>query len=130
MNEVMNKPPALPATTDALLALRRLKTKRTLNDLVEDQFVALMGAEGEFQKFIYAVYDEQAVEGKTECDDHEAARLIRDRARQHNVDELKDQKISVIKTALKHVLNRYGLGRDERRERSGQPPEAEGEIIQ
>jgi len=106
-------PPALPETVDGFLAHRKLKAKRALNDQVEDAYLALVENE-KFQAFIFAVYDEQAVEGSLAADNIMAAEMIRDKAKAAG-SELASEKLATISTALGVVQRRYGFSRKERR---------------
>jgi len=106
-------PPALPETVDGFLAHRKLKAKRTLNDQVEDAYLALVQNE-KFQAFIFAVYDEQAVEGSLAADNIMAAEMIRDKAKAAGSD-LAKEKLATISKALGVVQRRYGFSRKERR---------------
>jgi hypothetical protein len=116
MNQQLRHPaaPPLPPTNADLAPLRHLKAKRSLNDLVEDQIVALWEDE-DFQSYTYAVYDEQAVEGSLALDNGKAAEMIRALAKEKGVKELADQKLSPIVKAMNIVLRRYALSRKERR---------------
>lgn len=105
----------LPTTPDKFLELRKLKSKRTLNDQVEDVVVSLVSNE-RFNALIAAVYDEQAVEGSLSADNIMAAILIRDKAGKMGYDELGKEKLATISKCLGVVLRRYGLSRRERRD--------------
>lgn len=107
-------PLALPKTSEADLAHRKLKAKRTLNDLVEDVHIALVEND-KYYSFLNAVYDEQAVEGSLDDDDHEAARMIREKAEKMGYSELARQKIATIRKCLGVVLRRYEFDRRTRR---------------
>lgn len=107
-------PPALPKTSEAHLAHRKLKAKRTLNDLVEDVHIALVENE-KYLRFLEAVYNEQAVEGSLDADNHEAARMIREKAEKMGYSELAREKLATISKALKIVLRRYDFDRNTRR---------------
>ena len=107
-------PPALPETVDGFIAHRKLKAKRTLNDHVEDAYLRLVENE-KFQAFIFAVYDEQAVEGSLAADNIMAAEMIRDKAKAAGSSELASEKLATISKALGVVQRRYGFSRKERR---------------
>jgi hypothetical protein len=54
--------------------------RRSINDLVEDIHKMLIQND-QYLGFLYALYDEQAVEGSLAADDIELARMIREKAR-------------------------------------------------
>jgi len=107
-------PPALPASIDQWAGLRKMKTKRTLNDQVEDVHLALSADEA-YQALLYATYDEQAVEGSMSADNVMAAEMIRDKAKAMDLEELGRQKLATISKCLGVVLRRYEQSRNERR---------------
>src|SRR5262245_6240612 len=111
-------PPPLPTTTQDLLASRKLKARRTINDLVEDQVVKLW-EDKTFSRYVDGVYDSMTVEVSMYSDDVMAAQMIRDAAKKSGSDELADQKLDTIVHAMRVVLRRYGQGRKERREMMG-----------
>jgi hypothetical protein len=117
--EVLRRaPPPLPTTTQDLLAQRRLKAKRTINDLVEDVIVRLWEDKA-FMKYVDAVYDSDTVEGSMEIDDTMAAIMIRETAKKMGSEELAEKKLDVIVHAMRVVLRRYGQDRRERRNTIG-----------
>jgi len=116
-------PPQLPETAGEFLAHRKLKGRRTLNDQVEDVHLALYDSDEGYRNFLYAVYDEQAVEGSLAADNFKAAELIREKAKKMGYEELGRQKLATITKALGVVLRRYGFSRKERRDTIG------GEIV-
>lgn len=130
---VLNAPPPLPATKEAWDALRDIKAHITLNDRVESHHQALLADDtvtGDerpvrdvYSSFLYAVGDEQAVEGSLTDDDHVAARMIKNRAIEKKDMEVGTQKIATIKKALRIVLRRYHQSRKERKNMIG------GEIL-
>jgi hypothetical protein len=111
-------PDALPDTADKFRALRRLKGERTLNDQVEDLFLGLADNE-DFVRYLYAVYDEQAVEGSLAADNLEAANMIREKAKKIGYVEVAREKKATISKALGVVLRRYASDRKERRNTVG-----------
>jgi hypothetical protein len=119
---ILRVPPPLPTTTQDLLASRKLKARRTINDLVEDVVVRVWEDKA-FMKFVDAVYDSDTVEGSMDIDDTMAAMMIRDVAKKTGNDELAEKKLDVIVRAMRVVLRRYGQGRKERREMMG------GEVV-
>jgi len=120
--QLQQRPPALPATAADWDKLRDIKQKLTLNDRVEALHRILEEKE-DYQKLLYAVYDIQAVEGSLTDDDHSAARMIRDLAKERGDVEVATQKIAAIKSSLRVVLRRYHQSRKERKNMIG------GEII-
>lgn len=82
--------------------------------MVEDVHLALY-EDDQYQSFLYAVYDEQAVEGSLAADNIMAAELIRDKAKKMDHGELAKEKLATIAKALGVVLRRYGFARKERR---------------
>lgn len=114
-------PPALPATSAALLTFRKAPPKASLNDLVEQIHLRLWDEDG-YQAYWLAVYNDQAVEGSLVADTHEAARMVRDFARDHIDDNgffalIASEKLSTIMKSLGVVAKRYGISRAERRNR-------------
>jgi hypothetical protein len=103
----------LPTNTAAHLAHRKLKAKRTLNDLVEDIHLSLV-EDAKYIGFLDAVYDEQAVEGSLAADNLEAAHMIREKAIKTGSDIGKEKKATIAKS-LGIVLRRYEWSRKERR---------------
>lgn len=111
---VRPRPPALPATTTDLLAQRKQDPHRTLNDHVEAIHVQLY-ENAEYQRFLDAVYDEDAVEGSLAADNLQAAQMIRNKAREAGHDPyVAEKKLATISKALGVVLRRYGMSRKER----------------
>ena len=115
-------PPQLPASVVDLMAKRRNRDFRTLNDEVEAIYLYLYD-NPEFKAFLYAVYDEQAVEGSLAADNIECARMIRQTAKTRGNVEVSRQKLATIVKALNVVLRRYNESRKERRDMIG------GEIV-
>lgn len=119
------EPPPLPVTVSDWQKKRVIKTKRTLNDYVEDVHLNLLeddGKDGElYRRYLYATYDVQAVEGSLAADNIKAAEVIRDTAGNEN--PVKTEKLATISMALGVVLRRYEEDRKSRRQRVG------GEIV-
>ena len=113
-------PLPLPTTQEQWLADR--KVERTLNDLVEEVHKRLVEDE-QYIAFLFATWDEQAVEGSLAADNLMAASVIRDLARKEDIAIVKDQKLATIAKSLNIVLRRYGKSRKERRNTVG------GEIV-
>jgi hypothetical protein len=124
----------LPKTRQEMMAHRKRSLSYTLNDRIEAIHLRLIPEEGtvvppaddeeaarlaEYQNqyFLYldAVYDEQAVEGKIAADNQEAARIIREVAKDMGDDPyVASQKLVTIVRSLGVVLRRYGMSRNER----------------
>jgi hypothetical protein len=114
-SKALRVPPQLPV---ALSEWHRfLKSERTINDHVEDAHRALLDSEQAelYRSYLWAVYDEQAVEGSLAADNIESARLIRVWAKE-NKSELAREKLATIAKALGVVLRRYHASRKERRQ--------------
>jgi len=113
---VVGEPPALPARIEDWT--RYLKQKRTLNDHVEDVHRALLQGDqsDKYVAFLWAVSDGQAVEGSLAADNVEAARMIREYAKENGKVELMNEKLGPIVLALGVVLRRYHQSRKERRQ--------------
>lgn len=109
-------PPQLPAVLDDWQ--RFIGTKRTINDLVEDAHRALIESDHseQYRSFLFAVYDEQAVEGSLAADNIEAARMIRQWANDADSHELAREKLATIAKSLGVVMRRYHASRKERRQ--------------
>ncbi len=114
-------PPPLPATLAEWDAVRDVKSTLTLNDRVESLHRHLSATDAGYPKYLWAVYDEQAVEGSLTDDDHEAARRIREMAKStdHADSVVAGEKIASIKKSLRVVLRRYHQGRKERKNTVG-----------
>jgi hypothetical protein len=132
MNDALRKsPPPLPSTTADLLASRKINAERTLNDHVEDLHVQLW-EDAKYKRLLYAVYDEQAVEGSLSADNILAAMRIRAEAiNRFGKDSIvATEKLATISKSLGVVLRRYNQSRKERRNTVGGetvPAEANGE---
>jgi hypothetical protein len=68
----------------------------------------------QFKKYLYAVTDGEAVEGSLGCDDHEAARMLRELARKEQP-AISTTPLASYKFALKVVMRRYQMSRKIRR---------------
>lgn len=106
---------ALPSTVAMLVEQKKTKQKATLNDMIDALHLSLW-EDPEYQKFLDAVYNEQAVEGSTACDDVEASRMLRKKAREQGNQYIAGLKLATIMKGLHVVLRRYGISRKERRE--------------
>jgi hypothetical protein len=118
----------LPETVVDLINSRKGRFERTLNDIVEELYLKLW-ENAQFKKYLDAVTDGEAVEGSLGCDDHEAARMLRDLARKENI-PIKDKPLASYKLALKVIMRRYDMSRKTRKlELHGElvPAENDGE---
>ena len=106
---------ALPKTVKALMEQKKSKMTSTLNDQVDTVHLSLW-EKPEYQRYLDAVYKEQAIEGDLFCDDIEASRLIREEARRQGNAYVASQKLATIRRALMVVLRRYQISRTERRD--------------
>jgi hypothetical protein len=115
-------PPPMPTTSRDWALARDHKASLTLNDHVEGIHLRLWESKNEverekYQRYLYATYDEQAVEGSLSADNTLAAGMIREAAADHN--PVKREKLATISKALGVVLRRYHESRTERRNRIG-----------
>jgi len=108
-------PAPLPATVEELEAGRVFANERTLNDYVEDAVLSLWASSKPFRDYLYAVYDEQAVEGSLAIDNAEAATLIREWAKAKEIEAITREKKATIVKAMNVVLRRFGKSRKERK---------------
>ena len=99
---------------------RKVKFERTLNDMVEQIHRRLVDESDEYRAYLYACWDEQAVEGSCAADNIKAAEMIRNNA---NTEEVLKQKLATLAKVLGVVLRRYGASRKERRNTIG------GEVV-
>ncbi len=102
----------LPKTVVDLIGMRKGRFERTLNDFVEEFHLRLWESDA-YKRLLAAVTDGETVEGSLSCDDHEAARMLREFARKEN-SPIKDKPIASFKLALKVVMRRYQISRKER----------------
>ena len=103
----------LPETVLDLIKQRAGRFERTLNDIVEELYLKSW-ENPQFKKFLDAVTDGEAVEGSIGCDDHEAARMLRDLARKEH-SPVQDKPLASFKLALKVVMRRYKMTRKQRK---------------
>jgi hypothetical protein len=115
-SRVLGVPPALPAVLEDWVS--HLKQHRSINDAVEEIHKRLVDGDtsGQYLRYLFAVYDEQAVEGSLAADNIESARMIREKARTIEGHSLQDEKLATIAKSLGVVLRRYHLSRRERRQ--------------
>ena len=99
------RPEALPATVSDLLSRRQAPPN--LNDKVEHLFLALYGNQ-QFQRYLDAVYSEDAQEGSLYADDLLAAKMLREYAGGDGNDQyVASKKLATIVRALNVVQTRY-----------------------
>lgn len=116
----------LPATVLDLIKQRTGRFEKTLNDMVEELYLKLW-ENAQFKRLLDAVTDGEAVEGSLGCDDHEAARMLRELARKEH-SPIQDKPIASYKLALKVVMRRYQMSRKQRKlELHGSTVALEGE---
>jgi hypothetical protein len=113
-------PPPLPETRTDLLAQYRLKRKRSINDLVEE-IVLKLWDDDDFQKYVYPIYDSQAVEGSLKDDNFMMAQMVRAVAKNGGNAEVAAQNMHTIRSALTVVLRRFGVDRRTREEQAELP---------
>jgi hypothetical protein len=115
-------PPKLPEKIDDWE--RKVKFERSLNDQVEDIHRRLVDEGEEYRGYLYAVWDEQAVEGSLAADNFKAAEMIRAQAQNSpGYEEVGRQKLATLVKVLGVVLRRYGASRKDRRNMVG------GEVV-
>lgn len=107
-------PPALPETVADLLAHRKSMQARSLNDDVDDIFLRLW-ENPQFRALFAAVHPSQTVEGSFPSDDHVAAEMIREYAREHHFAIASTAKLAGIIFSLHVVCRRYEQSRNQRR---------------
>lgn len=118
--------PALPATTQGLMALRTAKRNRTILDYVEDHHVSLW-EDNEYRTLLDAVFNADALEGSLNANHYAAAGIIREHARsQDDTGIVAVASLESIKTALRFVMRRYNINPKQRRAAylAGPDPEA------
>jgi hypothetical protein len=118
MSEKMLRPapPELPATKSDLSALLRYKQRKTIIDYVMEINETLW-EDPEYQKYLEAIFDEQAVTGSVDTDHFVAAQMIKAKAREMGMVQLQNEKEWAIVKALRRVLGRYEkMSLQERRE--------------
>jgi hypothetical protein len=103
----------LPPTVADLIKRRKGRFEKTLNDMVEELYLKLWENE-QFKKYLTAVTDGEAEEGSMGCDDHEAARMLRDLARKEH-SPASDTPLASFKLSLKVIMRRYEMSRKLRR---------------
>ena len=97
--------------------VRKTEFNRTNNDRVEDLHIKLLNdpkTSGKYIETLQAVTDAEAVEGSLAIDNADAARMIRDLARNSGDRIIGSLKLKAIVTHLNVVLKRYGMLRSQR----------------
>jgi hypothetical protein len=104
------------STRSELLAIERQTHKKTIIDHVQEIHELLI-EDQEYQKYLKAIFNSQAVEGSVRDDRAVAAQMIRAKAREVGKVELLSENLASIRTALTYAEGRYeGLSLSERRE--------------
>lgn len=111
-------PPPLPANAAEYLEQRVNKTERSFNDYVDDVHLQLAGTP-EYDKYLRACWDVQAVEGSLVADLLEAATLIRSKAKSLNIVQVMNEKKATIGKGLRVVQRRYNTDPKTRRNMIG-----------
>lgn len=106
--------PELPATVADLLAHRKSMQARSLNDDVDDIFLRLW-ENSKFRSLFAAIHPSQTIEGSFPADDHVAAEMIRDYAKEHHFAIASTAKLAAIIFSLHVVCRRYEQSRNQRR---------------
>jgi len=105
---------ALPKTVSDMINGRKVKTKLSLNDQVDELHLRLY-EELDYRKLLDAVYPEMAITGDLKLEDGMAAQMIVAHARENGYPYIARQKLGTVVKALNVVLRRYGMSRTERR---------------
>jgi DNA replicative helicase MCM subunit Mcm2 (Cdc46/Mcm family) len=112
-----------PRTQSQMLALRRIKARKSINDLFEDAYLVMIETDDIYIRLLDAIYDSQAVEGSLSIDNVKAAERVRNYAIEHNIAALKDEKLATLVKVQGVVVRRYGMDRKHRRQTIG------GEVV-
>ena len=110
---------AAPAATrfspERTLAIRRMKAAlRPLNESVAEIHYGLCDNQ-DYLRFFEAVYDEQAVEGSLAADNLSAARMLRERAKDLNIEAVAHSKLATLSKCLGVILRRDRMSRKDSR---------------
>jgi hypothetical protein len=106
--------PALPSTVADLMAHRKTPQSRSLNDEVDDVFLRLW-ENPKFRELFAAIHPSQIIEGSFASDDHVAAEMIRDYARENHFPIVSASKLAAIIFSLHVVCRRWQQSRNQRR---------------
>ena len=106
----------LPTTRADWLPHRKVKTKRTFNDIVESTHLAALDQlDGSYKGLFDAIYNKDAVEGSLKHDSIAAAAKLRSYAEEQHIPEISGATLLAIEKAQNVSLRRYGFSRKERR---------------
>ena len=104
----------LPTTIAELATLRKSTRTGNLNDEVDDINTRLW-ENPEYRKWFEALWASDTIEGSFHDDDHEAARMVREYAKEHQFPIAANAKIASIMRSLGVVHRRFtGMSRKER----------------
>jgi hypothetical protein len=106
--------PPLPANLSDLINQRKRPIERSLNDEVEQIHLALWDNDEyseRYRSLLLAIWRSQAVEGSFPMDDSEAARVIRDYAKDNHRTMVARSNLQSILYSLNVVRRRYRLDR-------------------
>lgn len=111
---IINEGAPLPQTVADLLTHRKSMQARSLNDEVDDIFLRLW-ENPKFRELFAAIHPSQTVEGSFPSDDHVAAEMIREYAKEHHFPIASGTKLAAIIFSLHVVCRRYEQSRNQRR---------------
>jgi hypothetical protein len=104
----------LPASRTELLARRKVKSAPALNDEVERIFAELLYENADYNRLVASTGRDDSVEGSVDIDQIEAARIMRDYARENHLTIVSNQSLTKLRHALRVVLGRYELKPNQR----------------
>jgi hypothetical protein len=113
VNPTLHEAPPLPENIEDWV--RKIKSERTLNDLVEDVHRILVNESDEYRAYLRATYDKHAITGSLSFDNCKACEMIKAKAKEIGNTEVADEFLAVINMALGVVLRRYNATRKQRR---------------
>lgn len=106
----------LPVTVAELATLRKSPRTGNLNDET-DLINTKLWENPEYRKWFEALWASDTIEGSFHDDDHEAARMIREYAKEHQFPIAANAKIASIMRSLGVVHRRFtGMSRKERQQ--------------
>lgn len=106
----------LPTTVAELATLRKSTRTRNLNDEVDDINTRLWETP-DYRRWFEALWASDTIEGSFHDDDHEAARMIREYAKENHFPIAASAKIASIMRSLGVVHRRFtGMSRKERQQ--------------
>ena len=103
-----------PTRLEEMQSMRKTAPSRSLNDYIDDIHNVLWNKPG-YRESLEAVFNSEAIEGSQDADDFIAATMIRTYAGEMKIAPVKDKKLDTITKSLHVVVNRYGMGRPQRR---------------